>query len=270
MVPEQKAENGAGLARGQDVPALQALWQVCFGDRGDLFFTHRFRPEETPVWREEGAVVASLMLLPVCLNGQPGVYVYAVGTLPRARGRGLMRRLHEAGLALAQSRGARFACLIPAEPSLFGLYRQLGYREAFWETERRVRAVAGGAGFRDCGEEELLDRQEAWLHAHPACLRYPREDRRFLCRDWKADGGQVLTDGRDYALCRREGETVRVRETSGPAETVAARLAAQLGAATGTVRLPGTGIPRGMGKILDGSGFSTTFAGACQLPYGFE
>ena len=70
-----------------DLPALRALWRECFGDPEayiDFYFQNRFRCDQTLVWREGGAPVAMLSLLPVSVicggTACPARYIYAVAT----------------------------------------------------------------------------------------------------------------------------------------------------------------------------------------------
>ncbi len=70
-------------------PALMKLWRDVFGDPEEyvnLFFTHRFRPDEALVHLEGERPVAVLYMLPLTFTS-PGKsyqarYIYAVATDP--------------------------------------------------------------------------------------------------------------------------------------------------------------------------------------------
>ena len=84
------------FAQPEDLDALKALWLACFGGPAeylDFYYSRRFVPGDTLVWREEGRPVSMMTLMRVRRGGEDGVYIYAVATLPEYRGRGLMRRL---------------------------------------------------------------------------------------------------------------------------------------------------------------------------------
>lgn len=127
------------FARAGDLPALQALWQACFGDSADYieaFYRSRvYRSENTLVWREDGAPVSVVHMLPVWMRLEkealPGHYIYAAATLPTCRGRGLVSALLEEACRLGEARGQAFSCLVPGGPALFSFYEARGYRTLF-------------------------------------------------------------------------------------------------------------------------------------------
>ena len=133
------------LARDGDRADLEKIWLACFGgppEYLDFYYSRRFRPEETLVWRQNGRPVSMLTMMDVTMAGHPGSYIYAVATLPEFRGRGLMRKLDEAACALLKSRGKKFMVLVPAELPLFAMYGRLGYHAAFFLWEKEVAAAA--------------------------------------------------------------------------------------------------------------------------------
>ena len=262
--------SGPGFASREDIPVLQELWQVCFQSRWEAFFAKRFRPEETVVWRERGQVLASMMILPVWLRKQPGVYVYAVSTFPQARGRGLMRQLDAFAMEVARSRGAQFSCLIPATESLFSLYAQLGYERAFSRQEGKVEKAVLWEPLTDCEEAQFLAAQAHVLQDWPDCLCLPEADRRFLYRDWLAEGGRVLSDTTGYVMCLCEDDRILIRECSGDVEKMAQNLLAHFPARVAEYAVPGPGVCRGMGRMLDNRRFSEVFGSQCTMPMLFE
>ena len=80
------------FARPEDVDALKDLWLSCFGgprEYVDFYYSRRFLPEDTLVWREGGRPVSMMTLMRVRQAGEDGAYVYAVATSPEYRGLGL-------------------------------------------------------------------------------------------------------------------------------------------------------------------------------------
>jgi predicted GNAT family acetyltransferase len=58
-------------------------------------------------------------------------YISGVCTLPSERGKGLMKQLMQQAFDEMRRRKIALTALIPAEPWLFGYYREAGYTEAF-------------------------------------------------------------------------------------------------------------------------------------------
>lgn len=141
-------------AEPSHLEGIARLHELCFGDGPEameLFRALRYRPEDCFLWEEDGRPLAIAHAFPMSLalgDGlrAPAVYVYAVATHPRARGRGLSTRLMEYLWDEVSRRGARAALLVPAGEGLFDFYRQRGYREVCQVRE---------------GGEALLSRPEA-------------------------------------------------------------------------------------------------------------
>jgi len=110
------------------------LWQVSFFDSPEyveLFFNRVYKPENTLVIKRNGFIISALQMIPYKAKIDdkiiPVAYVCGVCTHPSARGQGLMKSLiHQAKLEMYR-RGFLFAIVIPAEPSLFNFYRELGF-----------------------------------------------------------------------------------------------------------------------------------------------
>ena len=125
-------------SRREEVPALQELFQLCFGDGPECsgaYFDHFYRPEEYLILWEGGQLLAMAGLLDVTLTGLDGravrgAYLYGVGTHPEHRGEGLSIRLLEYADHYLQGRRA---CLltVPADEGLHRFYERFGFSEYF-------------------------------------------------------------------------------------------------------------------------------------------
>jgi ribosomal protein S18 acetylase RimI-like enzyme len=125
-------------SRPEEVPQLQALFQLCFGDGPELsglYFAHFYRPEEYLVLREDDQLRAMAGVLSLALTEPDGrqvkaAYLYGVGTHPDHRGKGYAGQLlHYADFYL---RGKRDCLLtVPADDPLHGFYQRFGFSEAF-------------------------------------------------------------------------------------------------------------------------------------------
>jgi len=130
-------------AKQEDIPALTRLWMESFQDEEagvNRFMEARFRPEQTLLYREGGAVEAALYLLEGALRtaaGQayPAYYIYAACTRPHSRSRGYMGMLLEAAAEQGIKDGKSFLALVPASEGLFRYYGQRGFTTAFSKKE---------------------------------------------------------------------------------------------------------------------------------------
>lgn len=155
-----------------DVPELQELFFLCFGDSpacSGLYFDRFYRPEEFLVLREEGALRAMAGLLNISLTEPDGrrvkaAYLYAVGVHPEHRGKGFAGQLlHYADFYLHGKRD----CLVtmPAGAHLHAFYKKFGFAEAFplLEGEAVPRPVREGERARSIGGEEYDELRETLL-----------------------------------------------------------------------------------------------------------
>ncbi|HBK30110.1 MAG TPA: GNAT family N-acetyltransferase [Porphyromonadaceae bacterium] len=119
-------------------PQVRRMWKDVFGDTDaflDLYFRDKYRDDRTLVYIEEGAVVASLQLLPYdfsfCGTEIPAAYYSGVCTLPEARGKGYMSALMKASLFELQRKNIALALLVPAEQELTSFYGSFGFSTTF-------------------------------------------------------------------------------------------------------------------------------------------
>ena len=240
------------IAAEKDVPALEALWQTCFGDaptESRPFLTH----SDIRVFAayDDGRPVSMLCALPAtlvdnCGGERPCAYLYAVCTHPDFRGRGLSSGL----LAYAEQalRRAGFSCtaLVPANEKLFEFYQKSGYQTVFYQKKYEI--APGGvadirpvdaAGYRALRELQLYDR----------FVSFPEAMLALLPQRWRIET--------DAAVCCVAGAVqdgvLHLQELLPDVPEAAAALAAQLGCIRAEVRTPGGAHPFGMAKALDAS-----------------
>ena len=125
-------------SRPEEVPELQELFRLCFGDGPEvsgLYFNRFYRPEEFLILREDGEARAMAGLLDLTLTEPDGktvkaAYLYGMGTHPDRQGRGLAAQL--LNYADFYLRGKR-DCLVtmPATPELHAFYAKFGFCECF-------------------------------------------------------------------------------------------------------------------------------------------
>jgi len=213
------------LARPGDVPALKRIWTACFGDEDgyqELFFTHRYSPENAVVWREGGIPIAMTHLMPYTMADEAGrfhccYYLYAVSTLPEYQGRGISTQLLSYAEQTAGERGAAAVSLVPAEPSLFDFYRKRGYHTEYsvklMEIERPAAPSAPGE-LTACSLSKLSILRNRYFNTpfsvrwDDAALRYYLLESSYVGRECLVFSGK--REG--YLFCERRANDLFVRE----------------------------------------------------------
>lgn len=133
------------FANDLTAPSVRRMWKVCFGDTEefmDIFFTDKYRNENTLIYIEDNIPVASLQMLSYTITfyGETIPFAYLAGlcTLPGYRRRGYMEQLiFEAHRILAE-RGISLAILIPAQNWLYGFYEKYGYQQVFDKSDELI------------------------------------------------------------------------------------------------------------------------------------
>lgn len=128
---------------------IRQMWKTVFGDTDeyiDLYFTRKYKPENTLVYLEENKPVASLQMLPYTITfyGKRLNFYYLMGlcTLPEYRRRGYMEQLILHSHEIMQQRQIPLSVLVPAEDWLFGFYEKYGYEKVFEKDNRPIPLAA--------------------------------------------------------------------------------------------------------------------------------
>lgn len=138
--------SAARLSRAGDEQALAGIWQESFGD--DMPFISRFmemvyEPGMASVAELEGEPVSAIYLFEdvwlVDEDGEtvPAPYCYTLGTLKKARGRGLGAAVSEHIMHRAMET-APLVALLPAEGSLYGWYARTFGLEPISQTREQT------------------------------------------------------------------------------------------------------------------------------------
>ncbi len=159
------------LANKENISQLYDLWQICFGDDKetiDMFFNNSFECENTIVCVDDEKVVAMMFLLPevikicekeylptysVTNKEYSAYYLYALGTTPEYRQRGIMGEMIEYAARLSKDRQIDYLFLVPASESLFGYYEKRGFQNAF----RQKKLVMDKKGLKHLSATEGLN-----------------------------------------------------------------------------------------------------------------
>lgn len=237
------------FAAEKDLPALEALWQVCFGDapaESRPFLTH----SDIRVFAAYagGRPVSMLCALPAvlvddCGDERPCAYLYAVCTHPDFRGRGLSSGL----LAYAEQalRKLGFVCtaLVPANEKLFAFYQKNGYEPVFYQKNYTVQATGAAdirpidaAGYRALRELQLYD----------SFVSFDEQMLALLPSRWRVETAQTVC----CAAGEAENGILILQELLPDDPAAAAALAARLGCRSAVVQTAGDARPFGMAKAL--------------------
>ncbi len=218
-----------GFAEQSEKTNLAELWKICFGDDDKYisgFFENRFKPEETLVIKEDGAVRSMLFLLSGAVKADGEIfsaaYLYGACTHPDYRGKGFMGALLDAAKDSCSKKGLDFICLVPAQESLFAYYAGHGYKNAFEEktlflSRRQLRFVADEEV--EVGEltaSEMFKVRQAALSSCD-CFVWDKDAVEYaILENRLGDGGEVacFSEGRcvAYALFYEENEKLVIRE----------------------------------------------------------
>lgn len=127
-----------GFSTEELTPLVGQMWKTCFGDSDEaieLFFSKKYRPQNTLLYFERGKPVASLQMIPYTMTffGEIIDFYYLAGlcTLPQYRSKGYMAQLMVHAHCVMAERSIPLSILIPAGEDLFSYYHKFGYERAF-------------------------------------------------------------------------------------------------------------------------------------------
>lgn len=160
------------------VEQMKKIWRECFDAEDaylDRYFSLRYQPEQTLVYREDEAVLGMLTILPctyraVCgekIKEYQGGYLFAVATLPQAQGRGISTKLLSYADEAMKAQGKDLALLAPAEPRLYSFYQKRGYETWFMKRQMTFPPVeniaAGNFSLKALSADEYYEQHRRLL-----------------------------------------------------------------------------------------------------------
>jgi predicted acetyltransferase len=115
------------------------IWNECFPDDSpefvDLYFTKKYKSENTLVYLLENKIASCLQILPYEMKYFGNIcqtfYISGAATLPEYRNKGLMGELLVHSFQEMKNRGALFTVLIPQEEWLVQYYQKYSYTLCF-------------------------------------------------------------------------------------------------------------------------------------------
>lgn len=216
------------------MPALQLIWNACFGDAPEytaFLFGRLLKPERILVREDEGAPASMLCTEPFELRtakgSAKGAYIFGVATHPGRQGRGHSTALLEEAHKALRLEGCALTVLVPAGDSLFRFYGERGYETAFEMAKVEFPASRLVPAKETCTvlPASLPDLAELRDRYCKACSMYVCWSRSYLayidaeCRQF---GGEVVRIAarpfKGYAVCYRvpERHMVIIKELAVP------------------------------------------------------
>ena len=172
----------------QDRWAVADLWQDSFNDSPEyieLFFNRVYKPENTLVIKRSGFIISALQMIPYQAKLEnkiiPVAYICGACTHPFERGQGLMKKLVNFAKIEMIDRGFIFSIVIPAEPSLFKFYENLGFKNYIFH--HTIERVFGQSFIQETKNKCDYTYEECTLKHFPYFDRKQNERRRTILHD---------------------------------------------------------------------------------------
>lgn len=162
------------IATNRDIESLKNIWKVCFSADIvflNLFFKECFPLTRTYVYKEGDEVISSASIIPLNLvetTCAKGAYLYGLCTLPKYRGNHLSTNLISIAEEDCRTRGYSFIITRPANPSLFALYRKIGYTQPIYRqvVELPLPIFADGVSFSELTSKRLKELRAKYLETN--------------------------------------------------------------------------------------------------------
>ena len=212
---------------------LRTLWKEVFHDSDEyinLFFTKRYNPSHAMVVHESDEVVSMLFALPMDLVIQGQIisarYVYAVGTSPKFRRKGLSGLLLDNMHARLAEKGVHASVLVPASHDLFMFYAARGYQTEFYVeiTNETFRQFSGKTLLRKSSLCEQQEVRDSFFSSSRLFARWSREALTYQDAEISFLKGDVFAFDdpyRGYAVCVPTNEGIAVKELiTGPQDDI--------------------------------------------------
>lgn len=220
------------IAQSRHIPELRRLWKVCFPDVDDgylnFYFSKGFPLLQTMLLEDQcHKVISMLTVIPANITGKQGkfAYIYAVGTDPDYRGRGMAAKLMQEVECYLKKHGYQAAMLFPAENGLYAFYERLGYVPEFFISELSGNGAAlgsEGVTISSCDKKAFLALRQHWLARRGESMTYPDNILGYVYDEAVYTGATPVllskNGGQDYALCYTIKQNLFVKETTMNAE----------------------------------------------------
>lgn len=213
--------SSIGYADWSSRQEITDLWVSCFSEKKeavDLFFTHRFQPQNTLLLRQGERIAAMLHMLPGEILTETGSvqanYIYAAATAQGSRGQGLMGQLMARAEQEGMARGDHYSFLLPADMGLYDFYAKHGFTKFFTtdfcdvsrrELESAVKTAGSGNPQAASLPRALKATRDSYAAKSLGSAIWNEQSIGYAVKYAEFYGGRLVTtetDGRlAYALC---------------------------------------------------------------------
>lgn len=178
------------LANNQIKNEVRRMWKACFDDSEefmDLYFSEKYKNENTLIYFEDNKALASLQMLPYrftfCGVEIEASYISGACTLPEYRNRGCMAKLLLAAFDIMRERNIPLSILIPAEEWLYDYYARYGYETVF------------EADGKEIPLKEIVEQANGDMNAAYSAFDALFRTKDFCVQKTKADFIAIVKDG---------------------------------------------------------------------------
>ena len=131
------------FAEENDKEQVRQMWKICFNDTEefmDIYFSEKYRNENTLIYFENNNPVASLQMLLYLFSFYgvviPVAYISGACTLPQFREKGYMNELLVKSFEVMKRRNIPLSLLNPADKKLRSYYKKYGFETVFDEGKK--------------------------------------------------------------------------------------------------------------------------------------
>lgn len=209
--------------REDEYEALKALWLKCFDDSPSVverFFKTAVTDENVVAAFSDGEPVSVLYIIESTITNNGKVYnafyIYAVCTHPHFRGKGLMKKCFDFLFGLAKERGVDYLFLVPAEESLFEMYKKLGFKNGFYYSEKTVYSkdfTSEPEAFENLSFEDYKFIRKSFSDKLNLATLGEKGFKGFFSPE--SETVKALKCGNGYVVFEKENDTVTVHELFG-------------------------------------------------------
>lgn len=173
-----------------------SLWIECFNDSREYieFFLDNCPGYICIADEEDDRIVSMLFLLNGSVKKYKCKYLYAACTCAEYRKHGIMKHLIEYSEEYCKIHGYDAIFLVPANDTLYGYYKRLGFIECFYrlnlciEDENELNC---GSDFSDQINQALAVKSD--LLKDIDCFQFDKSAMEYTCKEHLFNGGKVLS-----------------------------------------------------------------------------
>lgn len=200
---------------------LKRLYKVCFDEMDsavDTLFGEYALADFCYAAVSGGHIISALYLLPAYIaqdgTQQQAHYLFAAGTLPEYRGKGIMNGLISYALKEAAARGDRYSVLLPANAGLYGYYARFGYlalfrvKNVYLTQSQALQIPPGDCKVTNCSFDKLANLRFNILLGHNGSLLWDKRHIMLAHEIGKEYGGGLFYTGNGAVFYAREKESV--------------------------------------------------------------